>query len=197
MSIIHDALKKVQKTNPAWPTQATGSVQAPLHQSRTGKETDKINIPLLVAAICAVVAMLFAALPHFAPKKDLSPAKAVARELNKPWTAPEPSPSTIKPPSNILIKAVTGAVAIPSVPAPVRDQSSPEPKVQKPADPNDPLSSIQIEGVMDMGGKKVVLINGNVYEEGQTIYGRIIMQITFDTFSVIENGKKRTFPIKP
>ena len=188
MSIIHDALKKVQQTNPQAnhhiqpaPAQTPGQTPEPI------KTKDQLNIPLLVAALCAVVAMLFAALPQL----------AVRRAPPAPITVVQPQAEESKPavPSNNTIaQVITGAVTVPAVPAtqPVAEQPQ-----KKPVDPNDPLSSIQIEGVMEMGGKKAVLINGNVYEEGQTIYGRIITNVTFDTLTIMENGQKRTFPIKP
>ena len=51
---------------------------------------------------------------------------------------------------------------------------------------------------MDMGsGKKVALISGNIYEEGQTILGRIIAEISVDSITVMDNGKKRILPVNP
>lgn len=165
MSIIHDALKKVQQTNnpEATPPPATpqGSVQNP----ETVKPQDKTSILLFVAAICAVVAMIFAALPQFTPKK---PVRTSAVTVTK-QPAPEPAATTEPAPA---VPAQTTAVT-------------------------DPLNSARIEGIMDMGDKKVVLINGNVYEEGQTIHGRTITKITLDAMTVTDNGQERTFSIKP
>ena len=190
MSIIHDALKKVQQTNNAGlPTPPTPS-QETAPSPETAKAQDKTSLPLLVAVICAVVAMIFAALPQFTPKKTTAPSTPVAAAPVSPAVpTKQPVPEPAAPSTNTISKAVANAVAAPTQP--------PSAPVQKIVDPNDPLSSIQIEGVMDMGGKKAVLINGNVYEEGQTIHGRIISSITFDSLTVMENGQKRIFPIKP
>ena len=198
MSIIHDALKKVQQTNNAGPSTPPPYSQEPSQEpAQQPRPQDKISIPLLVAAICAVIAMLFAALPVVTPKKistapaqttqapvapvTVQPVQEAPAAVVKPQEPPPPS-------SDTMSKAIANAMAVPTTPAL---------PVQKIIDPNDPLSGVQIEGVMDMGGKKAALINGNVYEEGQTIYGRIITEITFDTLTVIENGQKRTLPIKP
>jgi hypothetical protein len=194
MSIIHDALKKVQQTNPgAAPLPPTPS-QDPAQPSDPTKNQDRTNIPLLVAALCAIIAMIFAALPQVMPKKTAvptSPAAAIQVAITSEKKQLAPKTAAAQPPSpsaGTMSKAIANAMTSPVMPAM---------KPQKIVDPNDPLSSIQIEGVMDMDGKRVVLISGNIYEEGQTIYGRIIEKITFDDLTVIENGQKRIFPIKP
>lgn len=192
MSIIHDALKKVQQnSNPAVPPPpASYQEPVPPPEPSGNKDHDKINIPLLVAAVCAVIAMLFAALPQFMPKKPLPPLTHTAARPQPPAveTAPSVPPEPAAPSTNTMSKALASAVVTPSVPVP-------KPTAPKVIDPNDPISSLQIEGIMDMGGKKVALINGNVYEEGQTIYGRIISEITFDSLTILENGRKRILPI--
>ena len=50
---------------------------------------------------------------------------------------------------------------------------------------------------MDRSGKKVALINGNIYEEGQTIFDRTIASITLEGVTVVENGQKRILPVNP
>lgn len=190
MSIIHDALKKVQQTNNTGVSTPPPPYQEPVRPPEQPKLQDTINIPLLVAALCAVIAMIFAILPQIAPKKTAAPA-ASASTLEKKQPAPEAAAPAVKTPSSdSMSKAVANAVSTPVMPAI-------KPAAQKIVDPNDPLSSIQIEGVMDMNGKKVALISGNVYEEGQTIYGKIISEITFDSLTIIEDGRKRIFSTKP
>jgi hypothetical protein len=194
MSIIHDALKKVQQTNPGGAPTASLNSQEPAQAPEPTKTQDKTSIPLLVAALCAVIAMVFAALPQFTPKKNATPSAAAVITPVSITTPSQPvseptlsAPIATGPSANTVSQAVAHAVAAPPAPTPT----------QRVIDPNDPLSNIQIEGIMDMGGKKVVLINGNVYEEGQTIHGKIISEISFDSLSVIDEGRKRTFKIKP
>ncbi len=194
MSIIHDALKKVQQTNRVEaPTPPPSPPPAPesVHQPQPAGDKDKISIPLLIAVICAVIAMIFAALPQFMPRKNLSrPAPENMPAQPRVTTRPAPEPvMTATPSSDAMSKAIADAMSAPAMPAPM------PPATPKAFDPNDPISSIQIEGVMEQDGKKVALINGNVYEEGQTIYNRIISEITFDSLTVMENGQKRTVPI--
>jgi hypothetical protein len=196
MSIIHDALKKVQQTNTHGASTPPSSYPDPVQPPEQQNPQDKINIPLLVAALCAVIAMIFAILPQITQKKisaPMAPAAVTQIPTTSEKKQPDPTPAApaIKTPSSdTMSKAVANAVSSPVMPAI-------KPSTQKIVDPNDPLSSIQIEGVMDMNGKKTALINGNVYEEGQTIYGKIISEITFDSLTVIEDGRKRIFSTKP
>ncbi len=46
-------------------------------------------------------------------------------------------------------------------------------------------------------GKKVVLINGDIYEEGQSIEGKTISQITLKEVTIIDNGIKQILPVTP
>ena len=194
MSIIHDALKKVQQTSNAGISTSTPPAQEPAQLSKKNSAPDRTSILLFVATTCAIVAIIFAALPQFAPKKPII-IPALVTDANTPShrEAKQPpdinaknTPSTAGT-SSLTVTNDVNAPATPTAPSPT----------QKIADPNDPLSSIKIEGVLDMGGKKAVLINGNVYEEGQTIHDRIISEITFDTLTILDEGRKRTFPIKP
>jgi hypothetical protein len=191
MSIIHDALKKVQAENPTAVRETFDPV----------KQLDRVNIPLLIAAAIAVI--ILAITLTFQLKNPRPEARIIKPENNAVIPTPGithtpvPSPAPSNPSTTTLAKAVAGAVAVPSVPLPAGQWLYREPAVPRPVDPRDPLSSVLIEGVIDMGGKKAALINGNVYEEGQTIYGRVIMQIDFDSLTVIENGQKRVLNIKP
>jgi hypothetical protein len=175
MSIIHDALKKVQQTNNPGSVPPPAPLQEPGQRPDPKNVSNKTNIILLITTICAIVVMIFAALPQFTPKK----------------TVPTPTPATQ------ITQEKQTAAAPAAITAPVSATPAPEMPAKKTNDPKDPLSSMQIEGVMDMEGKKVVLINGNIYEEGQTIHGKIISKIAIDSLTVMEDGKERTFPIKP
>jgi type II secretory pathway component PulC len=63
-------------------------------------------------------------------------------------------------------------------------------------EPEDPLSLIRVQGIVQKEGKLAVLINDNVYEEGQTVFGRIIARVSPDTVTFMDNGRLRTFPVK-
>ena len=195
MSIIHDALKKVQAASPEKSPEKTTPPPASA-QGPSPKAPEKTSVPLWVAAACALIAMIFAVLPQITPKQPAAtPAPATApAEPVKPEAA---APQTTTPSTNALAKAVSGAVAVPVVPKAEPPVPPQEQQPQQTIDPMDPLSNIHIEGVIDMGGKKAVLINGNVYEEGQTIRGKIISEVTFETLTIMDDGRKRTFPIKP
>ena len=201
MSIIHDALKKVQQGNPTMNTQPPASTPVPppapapvpvnIMPSPVAPSPERTSIPLYVAALCAIVAMVFAVLPHFAPKASTPQPTAL-----KSQPAPVAAAQTPQAPAaSSLARAVEGAVTVPSVP---RATVIPAPAPQaNEFNPDDPLSTVHIEGIIDMGGKKAALINGNAYEEGQTIFGRIITDVGFDTMTVMENGRKRTLVLTP
>ena len=189
MSIIHDALKKVQEKNakgmPAHPPVSTPPsaaqvapppVKEPLQENRT------LIILLGTLIVGIVIWAIISNIPKH-PSEQITiiasqiPIKKTEQSISQPMRAAPGSPT--KPAEPAVVPAA------PAVPA--------KPQV----DPNDPLSSLRVEGIMDMGGKKAALLNGNIYEEGQTIYGRIIAQITLDSVTIVDDGKKRTFAVNP
>ncbi len=195
MSIIHDALKKVQQTKPATPS--TKSLP-PVPAQPPAKQDDKVNIPLFVAALCAIVAMIFAALPYIALKMNPPPEQPApaATPIATPTPQKPPPPPPPLPTSKIMTNAILRAITIPilSTPAVTIPKTRP---LDKTTNSDDSFKDIQVEGVLDMGGKKAVLINGNIYEEGQTIYGKAISEITFNSLTIVDNGKKRTISVTP
>lgn len=192
MSIIHDALKKVQEKNAKL---TPPPAQAPSIREQAVSPDADTSLPqthsrpltiLLLGTLSIVVIIIFAILwsvakgttEHAAPASSVQPAETI------------PAP-----------QQPVAAEVIPQTPAPAPTSLNLATSVLAPAapqiDPNDPLSSLRIEGIMDMGDKKVALISGNIYEEGQTIYGKIIAEITLDSVTIVDNGSKRTFPVNP
>jgi hypothetical protein len=76
--------------------------------------------------------------------------------------------------------------------APLPVVSSPDVRNAVPEEPG----SLRLEGIMDMGAKKVALINGDVYEEGQVVDGKIIAEISLNSIAVMDNGTKKVIPLK-
>ncbi len=185
MSIIHDALKKVQASTPQHPPAAPDQPQPPVNGEPAAEHGDNFITPLWITALCAIVAIFAIATSQLTPKN--TPLRPKPARVTLPQAAPQ-LPSPEKAPAPLQASpAVT-----PPAPAPVT-----QPAAQQARDMNDPLGTVRIEGVMDMGGKKAILINGNIYEAGQMLYGRTIVDISFDTLTVMENGQKRTLPIRP
>ncbi|MBF0123039.1 MAG: hypothetical protein HQL21_06505 [Candidatus Omnitrophica bacterium] len=189
MSIIHDALKKVQEKNakeaPAKAPASTASpATAPLIPTAPQAPQENRTVIFLLGTLIVVIVM-YGIITNI-PKRPGEQITITASQI--PVTqVQQKGPVSVPMPSS----ALTQTQETPTQP--------PEPVAEKPlVDPNDPLSSLRIEGIMDMGdGKKVALINGNMYEEGQTIYGRIITEITLDSVMIMDDGKKRILPVKP
>ncbi len=184
MSIIHDALKKVQDKNareahakspaptppPAAQTTTSAAVTRPDRENR---------LVILLLGTLIIGILIFAIITNM-PKRPTEQVIITASQI--PITNRQPVPQL--PPAQKPLAATAPAPA----PLPAQPKASPE----------DPFAMLRVEGIMDMGGeKKVALINGNIYEEGQTIYGRIIAQITLDSVTIVDDGKKRTFPVNP
>ncbi|MBF0388104.1 MAG: hypothetical protein HQL20_09680 [Candidatus Omnitrophica bacterium] len=186
MSIIHDALKKVQSKTPSpvvtppAPANAATSVpgKGPTGNAPTDNSWSSLTI-LMAAVLTVAVVVIFAVILKLANDTTKHAPRAVIP------TSTEPAANTQK------IPAVTDSTG-PSTPATVPQPA--EPPATKPLAKN---NSLKIEGVMDMGGKMVALINGEVYEEGQTVSGNLITMITFDSITIMENGTKKVLPIKP
>lgn len=173
MSIIHDALKKVQKA--------------------TLKQTPQREA---------------------APFKDNSPDVTPTLKLNNISHNVQPlSPLTI------IVMSVTGTIVfilmIVLIRLALNTAEPAQPLTQKDAPVSEPLKTLplvkatnptstqnrkepenlfKIEGIMDTGSKKVVLINGGIYEEGQTLNGAIITAITSNSVILEKNGTKITLP---
>jgi hypothetical protein len=159
MSIIHDALKKIQKDKPSQSEFSYADETPVMSSQEENSATPKksINLPLIAVALCAIMALFFAVLPRMANKQKIS------------------APAT-------------------ALPAPIKTPAAPF-QIFTPA-PQD-QNVIRIEGIMDMGDKKTALINGNVYEEGQTFNGKMIAKITFEAVTFVDNGKELIVSIKP
>jgi hypothetical protein len=165
MSIIHDALKKVQeKTAPQPPfSSPLNPITSPNTDPTPPRQTSRPTLPWLLLSIIISIPLAISAFfllwPHLnATTKKTIPASA----LSSPVATPAP-------------------VAVPMT-----------------ATAPDTQSALRIEGVMDMGdGKKVALINGNIYEKGQSIQGKTISRITLEEITVINNGVEQVLPVTP
>lgn len=180
MSIIHDALKKVQNKDP-------GKVKA---ASRPSESTDPApalklapgNLRFILLCGFLILAALAWTYVRLQPPRETAEVMITAFKI--------PIGSVPGAPRDLSIPAPPAAFAE----APLSGEGS-SPLAPEPADP---LAAIRIEGIMDMGGgKHVALINGNMYEEGQTLHGRTIHQITLESVTVLDQGQERILAVKP
>ena len=185
MSIIHDALKKVQhSTNPP----AEPKAQPVLASTRPTDVSRPIFI-IITTVIAIAVVILLVILWGLA--KDTTRTASPART---PATQPLPVQAAASTP----VQEPAPQTAAPKVPSPKELGSSLVSSVPvKTVVPEDPLSSIRVQAIMQQDGQTVALINNIVYKEGQTVFGRIIAKITPDGVTFMDDGRQRTFPVNP
>lgn len=160
MSIIHDALKKVQDQTPS-------PAPSPSNTAEKNNGPSSQQIPVwLILTLIAVIVFIFSLTITKTPPKTFPTDSVASQSSPKAISSPTtPSPNTI------------------------------ESKPQTTAIPSENL--LRVEGVMDMGTKKVALINGNIYETGQTVQGKTITNITLEHIITMDNGVEQTLLVAP
>ena len=202
MSIIHDALKKVQRGLASSKSDKTPPYQQTETQKNTGylyatppaedstqveqlavapKKSLQNKIKSLVAFICAMAIIVFSvryALEQF--KKDIPQVKRLATKsfyklINKKDLPvfKTKAPKDLKP----LAQLTVNSPAVPNTP-------------QVPA----PLN-LKIHGIMANGSSNLVLINDDVYQEGDEVEGAKIVKINLNSITLLNNGKEETIRI--
>lgn len=76
---------------------------------------------------------------------------------------------------------------------PLRTTRGPDPIPKKNFYPLN--SGLNIEGIMVMENKNVVLINNEIYEEGEFLQGMKIIKISMDRIELLDNGKIKTLNV--
>ena len=162
MSIIHDALKKVQnglqdKTSPLPPA-------VPLKNSGT-KGGWKIIVLILLA-----VAVLTAGYVY---------------RQNASSPAPHPSAPEIEPPPPVQINAAPVLQ-----PEPRNGGAEAGPKAEP--RPEYAAGTLNIHGIMSDPNGNVVLIDNGIYAEGDEVQGVKIIKISLDGIVILKDGKEET-----
>ncbi len=194
MSIIHDALKKIQRGRlTAKANQTPVNEPAPEPQAQETEETQlskpsapkKINSVL--ALVCAVVITVVALSSIFQQfRKDMPLAQRWAKasflKLIHKDVPPEfktRKPEDLKPLAKITI--------------------APPAAVNSPAAANTAKSpaglTLDIHGVMANASGNLVLINDQVYQEGDEVDGAKIVKINLDSVTILNNGKEETIRV--
>ena len=182
MSIIHDALKKVQqsmKQNSSSPTPSNSpeEVVEVLPSSLEGNTVNQASswplmiLMLLIVVGCAVsiVLQIQKKNPKFLSKIHFNallktPVKSVAKPQN---TAPA------EPLAQVTVPASISA------------------SVQNPL----PIT-LNVQGIMASGGHNIALINNRVHEEGDVINGIKILKISLESITVEHDGKQETVDVR-
>ena len=214
MSIIHDALKKVQqklasKTNeieiiPSTKPPQTGYLYANDTKAETAPQdgqqnTDQQNtnqqdtepkspvknkiksifaLSIAIAITVASLAYIYKQFQNSIPKVQKLAKSSFYKLINKkevPEFKTKP-PEELKPLAKITI----------STPA------SPASNTLKPPAP----TTLNIHGIMSNGTGNLVLINDQVYQEGDEVDGAKIVKISLKSITVINNGVEQSIPVK-
>jgi len=212
MSIINDALKKVQQgqeakaMEPSVPPTPAPSDPAAIYgtaqKSYTRIEDESsveylpskakkpVSIPQLLLAVVLVLGaswFLFKQVITYFPeiqKLGHSPISQLTHKKDDGYNFPVKDPKDFVPLAKINIPSATSAAS----------SSSPDLKTP-PVVPPAP-KTLNVHGVMANGNNNLALINDKVYQEGDAIDGIKITKISLDSITVIKDGHEETIPVK-
>ena len=69
------------------------------------------------------------------------------------------------------------------------------PVVRTPTPPQPKKGELILSGIVEMDGKNFALINNEFYEKGETVEGAKITRITTDSINILQKNKQRTIKI--
>jgi len=191
MSIIHDALKKIQQGQTPKASETPEVKTLPPRQNK---------IKPVLALLCAVVIILWSFGSFYKQLHAYFPkAKKLAKSSFYKLIHKEEIPnSKTKAPENLIPSAkLTVNPPKPLNPPKPSSPSSPTnlPAISNTLKPNVP-QTLNIHGVMSNGPNNLVLINDQVYQEGDDVDGVKIVKISLDSITVINNGKEEKIRVK-
>jgi hypothetical protein len=188
MSIIHNALKKVQKSmqknseTPAPTTSSEGFIETLSSTESKQRNPSTPWVPTMVLVILGI-AIAFGILqlqknPSLLAKLNLNMKPAESKPLAQivtPVKVEQPkaasnSPVATPAPSAIAPVATVTTVATPPV--------------------------LNVQGIMASGHKIVALINNEIYEEGSFVNGQKILKISMNSLTLEHDGHQEIIPIK-
>ena len=204
MSIIHDALKKVQRglapkddetqvTSSTTTQNTSGYIYETLPEIETLPPSDQQTadqkpsiqnkIKSILALICAAgitVASVFYIWQQFqtdVPKAQIFTKKSFDKLIKKihPLNINPPAPVALKPLALLTIDPSATKTSNSTNLAPI---------------------TLNIHGIMSNANGNLVLINDHVYQEGDEVDGAKIVKINLDSIMVIINGREQTIIVK-
>ncbi|MDE2010175.1 MAG: hypothetical protein KGJ09_08890, partial [Candidatus Omnitrophica bacterium] len=167
MSIINDALKRVQKQQAPKTEETNG--QAPVEYLTPPKSKIKSVLAFLcaLAILAGCFIFLYRQLNVYFPKLKWK----ITLPFNKLFHKEE-------------IRALKAAA--PALPPLARINTGPQSASQGQSSAG---TTLNIHGVMSEGSRNVVLIDDQVYQEGDEVDGVKIVKIGLDAITVINNGR--------
>lgn len=173
MSIINDALKKAQQSLEKIQVEKISTHKRKIHSSEDPKNQTSVHLktePIVIkssnlknAAIIIFVLLFFALAGKFV---ILNLSKINDQQITTIETEPEPIPT---PPPAVIQEAE------PIQQSNIIHETSPD--------------ILVLKGTMKMGEDRVALINEEVYEVGEFVNGRKIIDINLKNVELLENGK--------
>ena len=191
MSIINDALKKAQEG--LNPKTEQGLYETPLEietlppagqQSTQQKMPMKNKIKSAFTIVCATLVTIASALYIYQqfqsniPKVKIFAQKSFNQLIHKK-----------EPPE---LKAKTSRDPVPLAQLTINPTTSSTPNATK---PNAPIT-LNIHGIMANASGNLVLINDQVYQEGDSVGGAKIVKINLDSITTLINGTQETIHVK-
>lgn len=176
MSIIHDALKKVQQglTPPAEETKTDTSTTAPeasgyIYTAPDTVETlppvkNKIqSVSVQVCTVLITTAITIASIEYIYQQF----------QINMP---------TVKKFAQKSFFSLVHKKTLPQTPEKLKPLAQ--------------FATLNVRGIMANGPNNLALINDQVYQEGDVVNGIKIVKISLDSITVINNGTEQTIPVK-
>ncbi len=195
MSIIHEALKKVQNSfmrkKQAPEADANGGNGGGLYAQQPPQPQDAPKKPKtsIFTSIIVLLVVLGSILYLYKQVVQYLP------EIKKTFNIPDVKLKEIPLPSLTVKFAKT--------PKPAQVPPS-QPLAKVKADPNAAVNSsdaafqnvLNIQGVMTQGGVTVALINDKIYEAGDEVSGIKILSITSNAITLLRSGKEETIKVR-
>ena len=195
MSIIHDALKKVQqgqapKTPPTPPTSdyiyATPAPAEPTKPVAAKTDTQK---PAIIKKMSSLLAMLCALVITFVSLNFIFQQFRTDIPKVKKWVIASYCQLTHK------VMLPDFKTRSPEDLKPLAQVTVPPPATPANTAKTQPPLTLNIHGVMANDGGNLVLINDRVYQEGDTVEGAKIVKIDLDSVTIINDGKEETISV--
>ena len=190
MSIIHEALKKVQASlhkQPSVPVEGTAGGQPPGEAIAEGGSSVNSKKPksssyflLIFLALTAAAALWFMGPSIIQSLSKNKTLLDLQKSMKKNPIFPD-SPKPAQPLAKIILP-------------PASESTAAEPKNPSAGHSNPVVFNVQ--GVMTNKGSTVALINGKIYERGEDIGEAKILNIDTDAITILRDGKEETIRVK-
>lgn len=213
MSIIHDALKKVQQGLSEEKKENTGYLYSTPSETppKIVKEkpverltSTKSQIKSLLAMLCAIlitgacIVLLIHQINTYFPDLLRTVKSSYYRLIHKEEVPDFKTKKVLVPLAKItVLPPAPKPVIPPATPAAARPITTNTATAAIPAPPAETKpQTLNIHGVMSNGSQNVVLIDDQVYQEGDEVDGIKILKINLDSITILNNGQEQSIRVK-